>query len=316
MLPWRIRPEDATSPDAYKVWLSEVMLQQTTVAHGTRYWEAFVAAFPGVCDLARAPSEQIMGMWAGLGYYARARNLHACAKIVCEEFGGVFPVTEAALLKLPGIGPYTAAAIAAICAGAPTNVVDGNVERVVSRLFAVEDALPKARGELKRLAGVLVRDGRAGDYPQALMDLGATVCRPTSPKCLLCPVTTWCAALDLGEVERFPVKVKKARVPTRRGLAFVTRRKNDVWLVRRPETGLLGGTLGFPTTEWGKAVAIPRGWQRVGHITHVFSHFRLELEVVDGPDVMGDGAWFPESECARLPTVMVKVWQAARRLGN
>ena len=316
-LPWRVRPDDANRPDPYRVWLSEVMLQQTTVAHGTRYWHAFVEAFPTVCDLARAPSEEVMGMWAGLGYYARARNLHACAKRVCGAFGGVFPTDETTLLSLPGIGPYTAAAIAAICEGAATNVVDGNVERVVARLFAVEEALPRARGELKRLAGTLVREGRAGCYPQALMDLGATVCRPKSPLCMLCPVRAFCAAHALGEMERFPVRARKARVPTRHGLAFVSRREGEVWLERRPDAGLLGGTLGFPTTAWVEAVErpkddVPGDWERVGGIVHVFSHFRLELGVCIGGPPRGAGAWYAEAECARLPSVMRKVWERVR----
>ena len=317
-LPWRARPGEAV-PDAYPVWLSEVMLQQTTVAHGTRYWERFVEAFPTVCDLAEADTNTVVGMWAGLGYYARARNLHACAKRVCHEMGGVFPTDEATLLSLPGVGPYTAAAIAAICGGHATNVVDGNVERVVSRLFAVEASLPKARPELKRLAGTLVREDRARDYPQAMMDLGATVCRPTSPKCLLCPVREWCQAFAEGDPESYPRRVKKAAVPTRYGNAFVLRRGEEVWLQRRPSRGLLGGTPGFPTSEWGEEPEASAGapcetdWREVGTATHVFSHFRLELRVFAGGgcEPVGEGAWYPLLAVEELPTAMRKVWERA-----
>ena len=321
-LPWRIRPEDREAgrePDAYRVWLSEVMLQQTTVAHGTRYWEAFVEAFPTVCDLARADGDRVMGMWAGLGYYARARNLHACAKRVCEEMDGVFPTDEATLLTLPGIGPYSAAAIAAICAGAPTNVVDGNVERVMSRLFAVQAPLPKARRELRRLAGRLVRETRAEDYPQALMDLGATVCRPRNPACLVCPVAEFCAARAAGEAGSYPRKAARAAVPTRHGQAFVIVRDGEVWLERRAATGLLGGMLGFPTTEWSDAAPDAPGgaWEPAGTARHTFSHFHLELDVfVAGAEAEGKpeglpGGWRPVASVAELPTLMRKVWERA-----
>ena len=309
-LPWRARSRDP-APDPYAVWLSEIMLQQTTVAHAGPYWRRFLDAFPTVCDLAGADIETVMGMWAGLGYYARARNLHACAKVVCEERNGVFPVSEAELLKLPGIGPYTAAAIAAICGGEATNVVDGNVERVVSRLFAVEAPLPKARGELRRLAGLLVRDDRVGDYPQALMDLGATVCRPRNPSCLLCPVREFCAAHAAGEPERFPVKAKRKAVPTRYGHAFVSHADGRVWVETRPDSGLLGGTLGFPTTAWGEAPEPdPDGWERAGEIKHVFSHFELVLAVMVGGEPVGDGQWHPVGRANELPSLMRKVLRA------
>ena len=311
-LPWRAHPRSRRggdpAPDPYQVWLSEVMLQQTTIAHGTPYWRRFTRAFPTVCDLARAPSEEVMGMWAGLGYYARARNLHACARTVCEDFGGIFPTDEATLLKLPGIGPYTAAAVAAICGGQATNVVDGNVERVVSRLFAVETPLPKARPELRRLAATLVRGDRPQDYPQALMDLGATVCRPRTPLCDDCPVRSWCRALADGDPGRYPVRTARKAVPTRYGTAFVAVRDERVWLVRRPDRGLLGGTLGFPTTDWHEDRALPEA--RLGTVEHVFSHFRLELAVVES-DTTGEGAWHPLEEIARLPSVMRKVGQTA-----
>lgn len=311
-LPWRIRPGDNAAADPYAVWLSEVMLQQTTVAHATPYWERFLDTFPTVCDLARAESDTVMGLWAGLGYYARARNLHKCAKTVCFDRKGIFPTDEATLLTLPGIGPYTAAAIAAICAGEPTNVVDGNVERVISRLFAVEDALPKSRPQLKALAARLVRPHRARDYPQALMDLGATVCRPRSPACLLCPVSGWCVAYHHDTPERFPVKARKAKLPTRRGLAFVAIRGEQLWLTRRPDSGLLGGTLGFPTTDWTDTLPpIPDGWTGAGSVRHTFSHFHLELSVLLGTETMGEGEWKGTDTVSTLPTLMRKVWQAA-----
>ena len=322
-LPWRAGPgtdiPPDSSPDPYRVWLAEVMLQQTTVALGTPYWERFVEAFPTVCDLARAPLERVMGMWAGLGYYARARNLHACAVEVCDGLGGVFPTDEAALLRLPGIGPYTAAAVAAICVGSPTNVVDGNVERVVSRLFAVDAPLPKARPSLRRLAARLVRPHRASDYPQALMELGATVCRPRAPLCGACPVAGWCAARAEGEPAAYPKWQRRKAVPLRHGHAFVVCDGDRVWLQRRPATGLLGGTLGFPTNVWGETAPGPGApWRAAGEVEHVFSHFRLRLGVWVGggvgdlPDDAGEGAWHDVEEMAALPTLMRKVWEAAR----
>ena len=314
-LPWRARPGDP-APDPYAVWLSEIMLQQTTVAHAGPYWRRFLEAFPTVCELAGADSDTVMGMWAGLGYYARARNLHACAKVVCDELGGVFPVSEAELLTLPGIGPYTAAAIAAICGGEATNVVDGNVERVVSRLFAVGTPLPKARGELRRLAGTLVRNDRVGDYPQSLMDLGATVCRPRNPGCLLCPVREFCAAYRSGEPERFPVKAARKSLPVRYGHAFASHADGAVWVERRADEGLLGGTLGVPTTEWGDSPAPdPDGWTRVGEVRHVFSHFELVLAVMTGGAPVGEGRWHPVERADELPSLMRKVLRAANLSG-
>ena len=302
-LPWRVRDGKA---DPYRVWLSEVMLQQTTVAHGTPYWERFTAAFPTICDLAETPTERVMGMWAGLGYYARARNLHLCAKRVCQDMGGEFPTREAELLELPGIGPYTAAAIAAICGEEAANVVDGNVERVVARLFAVARPLPRARAELRRLAGTLVRPERPGDYAQALMDLGATLCRPKRPSCPNCPVRAWCAARREGEPERYPAKTPKAPLPVRRGTAWVARDGRRVWLERRPESGLLGGMLGFPTTEWVEGAPPQAG----PSVRHTFSHFHLEL-TVERSEPRGEGAWYPVEVVETLPSLMKKVWKAA-----
>ena len=252
-LPWRNGPHQRAAgvrPDPYRVWLSEVMLQQTTVPHATPYFLKFTALWPTVSDLAAAPDADVMAAWAGLGYYARARNLLACARAVAERHGGVFPDTEEGLRGLPGLGPYTAAAVGAIAFDLPTNVVDGNVERVMARLFAAEQALPDGKPELKRLAGELVRDDRPGDWAQALMDLGATVCRPKAALCDRCPIATGCAGLSTGAPETYPRKTAKAERPHRHGVAYVLTRGDQVALVRRPPKGLLGGMLALPTSDW------------------------------------------------------------------
>jgi A/G-specific adenine glycosylase len=292
------------------------MLQQTTVAHATPYWKRFCKTFPTVCDLARAPSDQVMGLWAGLGYYARARNLHKCAQKVCDELSGVFPTDEATLLTLPGIGPYTAAAIAAICAGEATNVVDGNVERVISRLFTVQTPLPKGRKILRNLAGTLVRPERAGDYPQALMDLGATVCRPKNPDCEACPVNALCKAKAEREPTRYPLKIRKTPIPTRYGHIYVSVRGDKVWLTRRAETGLLGGTLGFPTSDWADVLpdTATADWKAAPAIRHTFSHFHLELSVWIGEEPRGEGDWHPHATTAQMPSLMQKAWRAAKTI--
>ncbi|HEY0601211.1 A/G-specific adenine glycosylase [Brevundimonas sp.] len=310
-LAWR-PAADGVRPDAYRVWLSEVMLQQTTTPHATPYFLAFTERWPTVSGLAAAADADVMAAWAGLGYYARARNLLACARVVAGEHDGVFPDTEAGLRALPGVGAYTAAAVAAIAFDRPANVVDGNVERVMARLFAVETPLPAAKPELKRLAGALVTDHRPGDWAQALMDLGATVCRPGRPLCERCPLTAWCAAYGSGTPERWPLKIKKADRPRRRGFAWVLRDdQGRVALVRRPDRGLLGGMLGLPTSDWS---AVPLNaepparadWRDAGAIEHVFTHFALTLDVrtaVGG----GDFIWTPVDEAlASLPTVFRK----------
>ena len=222
-LVWRAPPGTKGRPDPYRVWLSEVMLQQTTTPHATPYFLTFTERWPTVSNLAAAEDADVMAAWAGLGYYARARNLLACARAVAGEHGGVFPDNEAGLLALPGVGAYTAAAVASIAFGEAANVVDGNVERVMARLFAVETPVPPARPELRALAGLLVREDRPGDWAQALMDLGATVCRPKSPLCGDCPLTTWCAGYAGGQPERYPLKLKKAERPHRTGIAWVLR---------------------------------------------------------------------------------------------
>jgi len=318
-LAWRVRPKARAAgvrADPYRVWLSEVMLQQTTVPHATPYFLKFLQRWPRVVDLAAEDDGEVMGAWAGLGYYARARNLLACARAVAERHGGVFPDTEEALRDLPGLGPYTAAAVGAIAFDLPTNVVDGNVERVMARLFAVEAPLPDAKPELKRLAGALVRDQRPGDWAQALMDLGATVCKPKAPLCDLCPVAEFCAALATGAPEGFPRKVAKAERPHRHGAAYVLTRGDDIALVRRPPKGLLGGMLALPTTEWRArrftepevlaAAPADGDWRAVGEIEHVFTHFSLTLQVWRAEGVAGDMVWTPRGGLDVLPSVFLK----------
>lgn len=310
-LAWRATP-GSPAPDPYRVWLSEVMLQQTTTPHATPYFLAFTSRWPTVSDLAGAADAEVMAAWAGLGYYARARNLLACARAVAKDHGGVFPDTEAGLLALPGVGAYTAAAVAAIAFGRPANVVDGNVERVMARLFAVGTPLPAAKPELKRLAASLVRDDRPGDWAQALMDLGATVCRPGKPMCEACPLTEWCEGYASGDPGHWPLKTGKADRPHRTGVAWVLRDgQGRVALVRRPDKGLLGGMLGLPTSDWSveaPSVAPPvvADWREAGAIEHVFTHFSLTLTVwvADGG---GDFFWMSLAEARQsLPTVFRK----------
>ena len=315
-LAWRASP-GAAAPEPYRVWLSEVMLQQTTTPHATPYFQSFTARWPTVSDLAAAEDSDVMAAWAGLGYYARARNLLACARAVARDHGGVFPDTEAGLLALPGVGAYTAAAVAAIAFGRAANVVDGNVERVMARLFAVETPLPAAKPELKRLAATLVAGDRPGDWAQALMDLGATVCRPGRPTCERCPLTRWCAGFRTGAPERYPLKTKKAERPHRTGTAWVLRdAAGRVALVRRPDKGLLGGMTGLPTSDWSvdAAVASPpvaADWQDAGAIEHVFTHFSLTLSVRTATGT-GDFLWTdPDAAQDSLPTVFRKALERA-----
>jgi A/G-specific adenine glycosylase len=327
-LAWRVGPAERRAgvrSDPYRVWLSEVMLQQTTVPHATPYFLSFTQRWPTVSDLAAAPDGDLMAAWAGLGYYARARNLLACARAVAHDHDGVFPDTEEALRALPGVGAYTAAAVAAIAFDRAANVVDGNVERVMSRLFAVEAPLPDAKPELKALAGDLVTDDRPGDWAQALMDLGATVCKPKGPLCDRCPVSAWCAAHLGGAPETYPRKTNKADRPRRHGVAYVLTRGDEVALVRRPPKGLLGGMLGLPTSEWraapyddAEAVAaapVAAVWRDLGAVEHVFTHFSLTLRVfgADGANA-GDFVWTPREGLGALPSVFLKAARAAERL--
>lgn len=296
-LPWRAAPGEASDP--YRVWLSEIMLQQTTVKAVGPYFEKFVARWPDVTALGRASQDDVLRMWAGLGYYSRARNLHACAVAVTRDHGGVFPDTEEGLRALPGIGPYTAAAIAAIAFDRRTMPVDGNIERVVSRLFAVEEELPQAKPRIQALAATLLADlragdgkSRAGDSAQALMDLGSSICTPKKPACSLCPLNEACTARALGTQETFPRKAPKKSGTLRRGAAFVVTRGDEVLVRTRPEKGLLGGMTEVPGSDWladQDDATAKRGapelkglsrWQRkVGVVTHVFTHFPLELVV-------------------------------------
>lgn len=291
-LPWRIAPEERKAgarPDPYRVWLSEIMLQQTTVAAVKAYFEKFTALWPDVRALARADREEVMKAWAGLGYYSRARNLKACADLVAREYGGRFPADAAALKALPGIGDYTAAAIAAIAFDKPATVVDGNVERVISRLFAIGEPLPGAKKIIKEKAGSLTPKMRAGDYAQAMMDLGATICTPRRPACGLCVWREACAAHAAGEQECFPQKAAKAAKPTRYGIAFVAVRADGAILLRtRADKGLLGGMSEVPGSEWSTerprnplaGAPFKAGWrQKCGTVDHIFTHFRLEIEV-------------------------------------
>jgi A/G-specific adenine glycosylase len=288
-LPWRYAP--GMKADPYRVWLSEIMLQQTTVKAVIPYFAAFTMKWPTVNKLAAAPLDDVLAAWAGLGYYSRARNLHACAVAVATQHRGKFPSTEAALRELPGIGPYTAAAIAAIGFGRKAVVVDGNVERVTARLRAIDTVMPKAKPEMRAVAEVITPEDRAGDFAQAMMDLGATICTPRRPSCLMCPISADCAAHKLGQEESFPRRAVKAERPVRRAVAFVALREDGaVLLRRRPPTGLLGGMMEVPSSAWeaerpsGKnataAAPLHAAWWPVpGEVVHVFTHFRLEMQV-------------------------------------
>lgn len=315
-LPWRVRSVlgQDTQADPYAVWLSEVMLQQTTVPHATPYWQSFLQRWPTVSDLAAANDAEVMAAWAGLGYYARARNLLACARAVAWEHGGVFPDTEEGLRALPGVGPYTAAAVAAIAFDRYAHVVDGNVERVVSRLFRIETPLPKAKAEMRARAAELTDPARPGDWAQAMMDLGAMVCRPKSPLCDRCPLEGTCEARAAGDPEAYPVKGPKVVRPHRVGIARVLRDdQGRVALVRRPAKGLLGGMLGLPTSDWttdsvmGTPPVENVTWHEAGAIDHVFTHFSLTLTVQVGQGAGGDFIWMePDEALAALPTVFRK----------
>ena len=307
-LPWR--PTPGERPDPYRVWLSEVMLQQTTVAHAAPYFEKFAARWPTVADLAAAEDGDVMAAWAGLGYYARARNLLACARKVESELGGHFPSEEAELRKLPGIGDYTAAAVAAIAFGRYAVAVDSNVERITARLFAVDDRLPVARPKLRALAATLVPGDRAGDFTQAIMELGQTVCTPRNPDCGRCPLTPCCSAFAAGNPGRYPVKAAKRARPERSGTAYWLEHDGHVLLRRRPEKGLLGGMLALP-----EAAPAEADWSEGGAVHHVFTHFALRMsllcaEAEDRPH----GIWWPVDRIgeAGLPTLFAKLAERGR----
>ncbi len=351
-LPWRLPPgtalplHDPAWP--YRVWLSEIMLQQTTVTAVKPYFAAFIARWSTVESLAAAEDADVMAAWAGLGYYARARNLLACARVIVAEHGGRFPQDEASLLTLPGVGAYTAAAIASIAFGQRAVVVDGNVERVIARHHAVVEPLPAARGTLRRLADALTPTERPGDYAQAVMDLGATICTPRSPACLMCPVSNDCAGRD--QAERFPVKAVKAAKPHRTGICWWIERGDEVLLVTRDAKRMLGGMRALPSDDWDakkKRDKRDKGTRDLIHteafgsnelglielslvspylddrevlgtVTHVFTHFSLSLEirrveVKTGCSLELEGEWWPKSQVrdAGLPGLFVKAAQLA-----
>jgi len=327
-LPWRTPPgavRAGVRPDPYAVWLSEVMLQQTTVAAVVPRFRAFRERWPDVLALARAAEDEVMAAWAGLGYYARARSLIACAREVADRHGGRFPEDEAALRSLPGVGRYTAAAIAAIAFGRRAVVVDGNVRRVVARLFGVAEPLPAAGPRLEALARALTGPVRPGDHAQAMMDLGATLCTPRRPACAACPLAPFCIARASPEAAALPRRRPRPPRPGRVGLVYVARRADGaVLLERRPTAGLLGGMPGFPTSAWSAgappapAPPLAADWRRAGApVDHVFTHFRLRLWLLAaevGPGAVPDRGAFvaaPAFDPAALPALMRKVWAAA-----
>jgi A/G-specific adenine glycosylase len=330
-LPWRAKPGETVEP--YRVWLSEIMLQQTTVATVRPYFEAFLARWPTVDALAGAPPDEVMKAWAGLGYYARARNLHACAQLIASDHGGRFPSTEADLLRLPGVGPYTAAAIAAIAFNAPCVALDGNVERVVTRLFAISTPARLAKAEIKEKARRFLPRARPGDFAQALMDLGATLCTPRAPSCGRCPLAKFCSAFREGAPEAFPTKAPKSPKPKRKGAVFVLRCGDAVLLRQRAPRGLLGGMTAFPATPFtgdfkivdARAHApVETSWRALpGAVSHVFTHFALELTVFSGhvappAPLLEDCRWAAARELVKegLPTLMRKVAIHAELLKN
>jgi A/G-specific adenine glycosylase len=328
-MPWRVGPSARASgvrPDPYRIWLSEVMLQQTTVAAVKDYFERFTRRWPRVGDLAAAEDGDVMAEWAGLGYYARARNLLKCARVVAEEYEGVFPDTYEGLIALPGIGPYTAAAISAIAFDRPETVLDGNVERVMARLHDEHEPLPAVKLVLKAHAAHLTPSARPGDYAQAVMDLGATICTPKSPACGICPWRDPCRARVEGTAPELPKKTPKKPKPTRYGFVYLARSTEGDWLLeRRPDKGLLGGMLGWPGSEWNDAPTetppFDADWQDLGaEVRHTFTHFHLILQVRSaelpadfelraGQELVRRHDFRPSS----LPTVMRKAFDLTHR---
>ncbi|WP_439569490.1 A/G-specific adenine glycosylase [Sphingopyxis sp.] len=308
VLAWRIAPGSDAVPDPYRIWLAEVMLQQTTVAAVTGYFARFTTRWPTVADLAAADDADVMAAWAGLGYYARARNLLACARAVVADHGGRFPDSEAALRALPGIGDYTAASVAAIAFGRPAVVIDANIERVIARHRLIETPLPLAKREIRAALTPLVPPDRPGDFAQALMDLGATICTPRSPACAICPLTNDCRARGRPDIDRLPVKPPKKAKPHRHGLAHWIERDARVWLVRRPTKGMLGGMRALPGGDWTDARPTESG---IAEVDHGFTHFDLTLKLVhrealpENGDAAAEGEWWPISDldAAGLPTL-------------
>ncbi|UWQ91686.1 A/G-specific adenine glycosylase [Rhodobacteraceae bacterium M382] len=327
-MPWRIGPKErstGTAPDPYRVWMSEIMLQQTTVAAVVSYFERFTRRWPTVSALAAAQDADVMGEWAGLGYYARARNLLKCARVIVTEYGGVFPDTYDELLTLPGVGPYTAAAVASIAFDRPETVLDGNVERVMSRLHDIHTPLPGVKPELKRLAADLTPNARPGDYAQAVMDLGATICTPKSPACGICPWRLPCKARDAGTAPELPRKTPKKPKPTRYGIVYIAQSKTGDWLLeRRPDSGLLGGMLGWPGSDWtdapNPAPPFAAQWRELKvEVRHTFTHFHLILAVqyAEFPADFSPGSPYEviglrDFRVSDLPTVMRKAYDLYR----
>ena len=324
-LPWRRRWPDLAPP--YHVWLSEIMLQQTVVATVIPYFLEFTRRWPTVCDLAAADQDEVMAAWAGLGYYARARNLHRAAIAVCHEHGGRFPDDADGLRGLPGIGPYTAGAVAAIAFGERATVVDGNIERVLARYFAISTPLPAAKAEIGARYDSVLPQERPSDFPQALMDFANAVCTPRSPGCLGCPLADGCAARAAGAPESWPVKAPKKQKPRREGVAFVaTDDVGQAFMIVRPETGMLGGMTAFPSAGWtpqdppadpaAPLVAAPfdADWRLLDEsVEHVFTHFALTMKVaVARIDGKGEGEGWKRVRPAGMPTLMRKVWKLAQ----
>jgi A/G-specific adenine glycosylase len=330
-MPWRVAPQarkDGVLPDPYAIWMSEIMLQQTTVATVKDYFRRFIAHWPTVHDLGAAEDADVMAEWAGLGYYARARNLLKCARAVVADHGGAFPADHAALLKLPGIGPYTAAAVSSIAFDLPHAVLDGNVERVMARLYDLHTPLPEAKPQLMAYAEQHTPNLRAGDYAQAVMDLGATICTPKSPACGICPWREPCAARAAGTMAELPKKTPKKTKPIRHGTVYLGQRVDGAWLLEtRPEKGLLGGMLGWPGSDWVDT-SLPHpdstppadgDWQRVaGEVRHTFTHFHLVLRVMtarlpqDSRPEVGDYKPQHAFRPSDLPTVMRKAFDLTR----
>lgn len=326
-MPWRTPPADINRgmrPDPYRVWLSEVMLQQTTVAAVGAYFAKFTSLWPSIIDLAAASEEDVLKAWAGLGYYSRARNLKKCADIVAREHGGKFPETAAQLQKLPGIGPYTAAAIAAIAFNEDVPVVDGNIERVATRLFEIQQPLPQAKPVILERVAKLTPPARPGDFAQAMMDLGATICTPRRPSCMICPLRKDCRAAKAGNPEIYPFKSPKKIKPKRVGAAFVAIEPGGGILLRkRAGTGLLAGMSEPPTSAWTanldgatgiEAAPFKADWRRCGAVRHVFTHFELGLAVYCAKtdiDALPGHWWSPDFKAEALPTLMKKVIEAA-----
>ena len=325
-LPWRHRWPDLAP--AYHVWLSEIMLQQTVVATVIPYFLEFTRRWPGVCDLAAADQDEVMAAWAGLGYYARARNLHRAARMVCDDLDGAFPDDVDGLRRLPGIGPYTAGAIAAIAFGRRSTVVDGNIERVLARYFAISTPLPAAKSEIGGLYDAILPADRPSDFPQALMDFANAVCTPRNPGCTACPLAGGCAAGHAGTPEQWPVKAPKKTKPERRGIAFVAMDGDgQAFMVTRPERGMLGGMLAFPSAGWTgedgpydvdnplASSPFAADWRMAGEsVSHVFTHFTLTMDVAiaECPAATASEDWHAVRP-ASLPTLMRKVWTVARR---